>query len=144
MAKKNTKKTELKNQVEAIENSENKVNVDELDITTEDIVKSINDVNLEIENKMEESINSIIEEAAQELSPLKEITEEITNLGSQNEELNKKLSSSSVEEITGFINDEIKKTEELKAKLEKISEKPKTTTGFGSVTNWWNGMGYDF
>lgn len=144
MAKKNTKKTKLKNQVEAIENSENKVNVDELDITTEDIVKSINDVNLEIENKMEESINSIIEEAAQELSPLKEITEEITNLGSQNEELNKKLSSSSVEEITGFINDEIKKTEELKAKLEKISEKPKTTTGFGSVTNWWNGMGYDF
>lgn len=144
MAKKNTKKTELKNQVEAIENSKNKVNVDELDITTEDIVKSINDVNLEIENKMEESINSIIEEAAQELSPLKEITEEITNLGSQNEELNKKLSSSSVEEITGFINDEIKKTEELKAKLEKISEKPKTTTGFGSVTNWWNGMGYDF
>lgn len=143
MAKKSTKKVELEKQVEAIENSENKVNVDELNITTDDVVKSLEDVNLEIESKLEENINNIINEATKELTPIKEITEEIANLGTQNEELNKKLASSSIEEITEFVNDEIKKAEELQSKLEKINEKPKTITGFSSVTNWWNGMGYD-
>lgn len=143
MAKKSTKKVELEKQVEAIENSENKVNVDELHITTDDVVKSLEDVSLEIESKLEENINNIINEATKELTPIKEITEEIANLGTQNEELNKKLASSSIEEITEFVNDEIKKAEEIQAKLEKISEKPKTVTGFSSVTNWWNGMGYD-
>lgn len=144
MAKKSTKKVELEKQVEAIENSENKVNVDELNITTDDVVKSLEDVSLEIESKLEENINNIINEATKELTPIKEITEEIANLGTQNEELNKKLASSSVEEITEFVNDEIKKAEEIQSKLEKINEKPKTITGFSSVTNWWNGMGYDF
>jgi polyhydroxyalkanoate synthesis regulator phasin len=144
MAKKSTKKVELEKQVEAIENSENKVNVDELNITTDDVVKSLEDVSLEIESKLEENINNIINEATKELTPIKEITEEIANLGTQNEELNKKLASSSIEEITEFVNDEIKKAEEIQSKLEKISEKPKTVTGFSSVTNWWNGMGYDF
>ena len=143
MAKKSTKKVELEKKVEAIENSENKVNVDELNITTDDVVKSLEDVNLEIESKLEENINNIINEATKELTPIKEITEEIANLGTQNEELNKKLASSSIEEITEFVNDEIKKAEELQSKLEKINEKPKTITGFSSVTNWWNGMGYD-
>ena len=144
MAKKSTKKAEIEKQVEAIENSENKVNVDELNITAEDIAKSIEDVNKEIEKKLEENINQIIKDASEDLAPMKEISQEIANLGVQNEELNKKLSSASVEEITEFVNDEIKKTEELKAKLEKITESPKTVTGFSSVTNWWNGMGYDF
>ena len=144
MAKKSTKKVELEKQVEAIENSENKVNVDELNITTDDVVKSLEDVSLEIESQLEENINNIINEATKELTPIKEITEEIANLGAQNEELNKKLASSSIEEITEFVNDEIKKAEEIQSKLEKINEKPKTITGFSSVTNWWNGMGYDF
>ena len=143
MAKKSTKKTEIEKQIEIAENSENKIDVSELNVSLEDADKSVENVKMTIETNLEENFQKIVEDAITELQPLKEVTEEIANLGTSSEELNKKLATASVDEVTNYINDEIKKVEALQEKIEKINEKPKNTTGFASITNWWNGMGYD-
>ena len=42
-----------------------------------------------------------------------------------------------------IIKEEIKKAESLKSEVEKIINSTKSTPKISSMTNWWNGMGYD-
>jgi hypothetical protein len=148
MAKKSTKKviTEemINEQIELIENSTDKIDVSDISTTVDDVKKSLDNVDLTIESNVEENIAKIVKEMDKALEPIKTISAEIDALGQENEVLNKKLATSSPEEIKEYITEEIKKTEQLIEKVEKIKNNTNTRTGFASVTNWWNGMGYDF
>ena len=148
MAKKSTKKviTEemINEQIELIENSTDKIDVSDISTTVDDVKKSLDNVDLTIESNAEENIAKIVKEMDKVLEPIKTISAEIDALGKENEVLNEKLATSSPEEIKEYITEEIKKTEQLIEKVEKIKNNTNTKTGFASVTNWWNGMGYDF
>ena len=77
------------------------------------------------------------------LEPLKKISEDISSIN-KTEEFNKILSTSTPEEAKAYISNEIKNTEELINKVEKIKNDITSKTKINSMTNWWNGMGYDF
>jgi len=142
MAKKITKKVNPEKQVEIIENSNNKIIATEESSNFENIKENIDNVDVELESNVDNNIEKITEAFNKELKPMKEITDEISKL-TNNEVLNEKMSNASAKEIETYINDEIKKTKNLIEKVEKIKEHTNTKLNTGSVTNWWNGMGYD-
>lgn len=147
MAKKTVKKmpTEAKmnEQVEQIENSPNKIDATDNTASLEDIKNSISEVDVTIESDVEENINAMATQITEMLEPLKKISEEISGIN-KTEEFNKILSTSTPEEAKAYISNEIKNTEELINKVEKIKNNITSKTKNISMTNWWNGMGYDF
>lgn len=147
MAKKTVKKmpTEAKmnEQVEQIENSPNKIDATDNTASLEDIKNSISEVDVTIESDVEENINAMATQITEMLEPLKKISEDISNIN-KTEEFNKILSTSTPEEAKAYISNEIKNTEELINKVEKIKDDITSKTKIISMTNWWNGMGYDF
>lgn len=147
MAKKTVKKmpTEAKmnEQVEQIENSPNKIDATDNTASLEDIKNSISEVDVTIESDVEENINAMATQITEMLEPLKKISEDISNIN-KTEEFNKILSTSTPEEAKAYISNEIKNTEELINKVEKIKDDITSKTRIISMTNWWNGMGYDF
>ena len=147
MAKKTVKKmpTEAKmnEQVEQIENSPNKIDATDNTASLEDIKNSISEVDLNIESDVEENINAMATQITEMLEPLKKISEDISSIN-KTEEFNKILSTSTPEEAKAYISNEIKNTEELINKVEKIKDDITSKTKINSMTNWWNGMGYDF
>lgn len=142
MAKKVTKKEEIQKKVDAIEESENKIDVSEVPFNADEIQKSIKEVSLDFENETKENIEKLAQEATEMLTPIKEITDEISKLGGLNDDLNKKLSSSTPEEVETYINEELKKVEDLQKKVEEITKTP--IKKISNMTNWWNGMNYDY
>jgi gamma-glutamyl:cysteine ligase YbdK (ATP-grasp superfamily) len=147
MAKKTVKKmpTEAKmnEQVEQIENSPNKIDATDNTASLEDIKNSISEVDVTIESDVEENINAMATQITEMLEPLKKISEDISSIN-KTEEFNKILSTSTPEEAKAYISNEIKNTEELINKVEKIKDDITSKTRIISMTNWWNGMGYDF
>lgn len=147
MAKKTVKKmpTEAKmnEQVEQIENSPNKIDATDNTASLEDIKNSISEVDVTIESDVEENINAMATQITEMLEPLKKISEDISSIN-KTEEFNKILSTSTPEEAKAYISNEIKNTEELINKVEKIKDDITSKTKINSMTNWWNGMGYDF
>lgn len=147
MAKKTVKKmpTEAKmnEQVEQIENSPNKIDATDNTASLEDIKNSISEVDVTIESDVEENINAMATQITEMLEPLKKISEDISSIN-KTEEFNKILSTSTPEEAKAYISNEIKNTEELINKVEKIKNDITSKTKINSMTNWWNGMGYDF
>lgn len=147
MAKKTVKKmpTEAKmnEQVEQIENSPNKIDATDNTASLEDIKNSISEVDVTIESDVEENINAMATQITEMLEPLKKISEDISSIN-KTEEFNKILSTSTPEEAKAYISNEIKNTEELINKVEKIKDDITSKTKIISMTNWWNGMGYDF
>ena len=147
MAKKTVKKmpTEAKmnEQVEQIENSPNKIDATDNTASLEDIKNSISEVDVTIESDVEENINAMATQITEMLEPLKKISEDISSIN-KTEEFNKILSTSTPEEAKAYISNKIKNTEELINKVEKIKNDITSKTKINSMTNWWNGMGYDF
>lgn len=147
MAKKTVKKmpTEAKmnEQVEQIENSPNKIDATDNTASLEDIKNSISEVDVTIESDVEENINAMATQITEMLEPLKKISEDISSIN-KTEEFNKILSTSTPEVAKAYISNEIKNTEELINKVEKIKNDITSKTKINSMTNWWNGMGYDF
>ena len=147
MAKKTVKKmpTEAKmnEQVEQIENSPNKIDATDNTASLEDIKNSISEVDVTIESDVEENINAMATQITEMLEPLNKISEDISSIN-KTEEFNKILSTSTPEEAKAYISNEIKNTEELINKVEKIKDDITSKTKIISMTNWWNGMGYDF
>ena len=125
MAKKTVKKmpTEAKmnEQVEQIENSPNKIDATDNTASLEDIKNSISEVDVTIESDVEENINAMATQITEMLEPLKKISEDISNIN-KTEEFNKILSTSTPEEAKAYISNEIKNTEELINKVEKIKD----------------------
>ena len=136
MAKKTTKKEVIK-PVKVTKNSENKIELENIEKDIKKIEESINNVEVDIPSNTEEKINILVDETEKVLEPIAELSSKIGELETA---LDEKLSSAEPEEVETIIKEEIKKTEELKKKVEKINNKnfsPK------QMTNWWNGMGYD-
>ena len=147
MAKKSIKKetieAKINKQVENIENNSNKIDISENIISIEDVKNSINEVDVNIEHELDDNIKALSEEMDEILAPVKDIADKINDITKKGEELDSILSGSTPEEIQSYINNEIKNTEELIKKVETIKETINTNSKRGSVTNWWNGMGYD-
>lgn len=147
MAKKSIKKetieAKINKQVENIENNSNKIDISENIISIEDVKNSINEVDVNIEHELDDNIKALSEEMDEILAPVKDIADKINDITKKGEELDSILSGSTPEEIQSYINNEIKNTEELIKKVETIKETINTNSKWGSVTNWWNGMGYD-
>ena len=87
---------------------------------------------------VEETITQEIEES---LKPVDEITEEVKEIEKSKESLDKILSQPE-DAAKKAIEKEIKKAEDLKKKIDKIITTKEVKPQ--NVTNWWNGMGYDF
>lgn len=139
MAKKvNKKETEkvvetVVNAVE-MESTEIKANISEIEDT-------INNIDTEIKADIVD-IEQLQKETETVLKPLAEINDKMSELNIDAEKINEKLTSSSKEEIEEFIQEEIKKVENVKKDLEKITKKNNIKPS-NNMTNWWNGMGYD-
>ena len=139
MAKKvNKKETEkvVETVVETVEmeSTEIKANISEIEET-------INNIDTEIKADIVD-IEQLQKESETVLKPLAEINDKMSELDINAEKINEKLTSSSKEEIEEFIQEEIKKVENVKKDLEKITKKNNVKPS-NSMTNWWNGMGYD-
>ena len=108
------------------------------------IEEAIDAVPVEIEH--EETIEKIAGEIVEQVAPLVEINEAKESLAdSEPLKATEALIDENPDEAEKIIKDEIKKAEELKATVEKkINETPKPAKKHPNVTNWWNGMGYDF
>ena len=149
MAKKTTKKetleAQIEKQVEILENSNDKIESTEINTTLETIANSINAVDTELENDSVEKIKEMAKDFTEMLAPINELSEEIDEKTSNKATFEEQiLKSNSKENLEEVISKEIETTKELIAKAEKINNGTNTKTGFASVTNWWNGMGYDF
>jgi thiamine pyrophosphate-dependent acetolactate synthase large subunit-like protein len=136
MAKKKTTEENIKPIEEHIEIADINVNVG-------DIKKSIENVDTTINTDIEKTLEVIDEKIKEELKPLNDIKEQVNEIVST--EVLENAISKDPENAEAIIQNEIQKTETLKKEIEKIIKntevkKPKIT----SMTNWWNGMGYDF
>jgi protein-arginine kinase len=133
MAKK-TKKTE-----EIVE-TVNPVLTEEGVITPEETLEIVKEI--ETGKSEEEIINDLETKVKEVLGPIEELEAEVDKLIKSNEEIdNIILSDPSVatEKLTNDLNKASELASEIKKEIKKV--KPQTRT---SITNWWNGMGYDF
>ena len=115
------------------------IEIDNMSVPSiEEIKNSIENVNLEIPTN--ETLIDIEKKIEDSLTPIIEITNDINALGQIDEELNKEISESS-EATKEYIKESIKKSEEIKNKINNALSKTEVNS---NMTNWWNGMGYDY
>lgn len=132
--KKTTEKTEtpVKNEIE----------VSEIKVNTEDIIKSIENVDTNINIGENNTLEKIEEKIKEELKPLEGIKEKISEMNTNN--VIEQSISQNTENAEAFLQNEIQKTEDLKKEIEKIIQKTETKRPkISSMTGWWNGVGYD-
>ena len=94
---------------------------------------------VDVEIKDDQSVDDAISKIEEAFEPLKEIDEEIKKIDDRNKSLQQEIIEHP-ENAEAAVKEEIKKAEELKAKIEKTisAKKPR------NITSWWNGNGYDF
>lgn len=137
MAKKSTKTVapEIveKKATETIEATEVKIDV-------EKTMESINAVDVELPSN-EEAIKELTESIVEAIKPVDEIAKAVTEINNVSVKLNAEITKDP-QKAQAFIENEIKKAEEAKSKIEKIINETKVNR-MSNMTNWWNGMGYD-
>jgi hypothetical protein len=138
MAKKVTKKELLENNNE---NIVKEIEIEDIKTDINEIEKSLDNVDMTINSKSEENIKKIEEEIVQDLQNINEINEKIKELDINTNEFNEKLKTLNPQETEKLIKEEISKVQTIKKEIEKINKIPVNSS---SMTNWWNGMGYDF
>lgn len=137
MAKKKTVTEEM-----SVDNA-NVIDSTEITVDVNTLIESINNVDTTITTETE-NLKNIEEKIQEELEPIQELKEKVTEMMENQESFNKALTENP-ENSEVLIENEIKKVEGLKTELEKIiTSTNKKIANNGSVTNWWNGMGYDF
>jgi hypothetical protein len=109
-------------------------------VNTEAIKEAINNVDTTIKNDFEETVSKIEEQIQDEVKPLQEMKEQVKEL-TDSEKLDEVMSNTP-EKAEEYIKNEIKKATELKDAVQKIINNTKSKNL--NMTNWWNGMGYDF
>jgi len=87
-----------------------------------------------IETEIEEKVKKTVEE-------IKETTSKLEDFEESKKDFNEKIKKEP-ENAQKIIEEEIKRTKQLKSDAEKIINSPKKRKTFG-ITSWWNGMGYD-
>lgn len=117
----------------------------EVNVNVEALSKSIESVDTTLPSN-ETAIKEIEEKIQEELKPLQDIQSKVSEMLDGQESFNNAIAQNP-ENAEAIINNELKKAEVLKSEVEKIIKatdaKSKKKT-ISNMTNWWNGMGYDF
>lgn len=124
---------------------ENVIETTEVTIDVEALSESIESVDTTLPSN-EETIKEIEEKIQEELKPLQDLQGKVSEMLDGQEAFNNAIAQNP-ENAEAIINNELKKAEVLKEEVEKIIKatdaKSKKKT-ISNMTNWWNGMGYDF
>lgn len=124
---------------------ENVIEATEVNVDVDALSKSIESVDTTLPSN-EEAIKEIEEKIQEELKPLQDLQSKVSEMLDGQEAFNDAIAQNP-ENAEAIINNELKKAEVLKSEVEKII---KTTDAkskkkiISNMTNWWNGMGYDF
>lgn len=124
---------------------ENGIEATEVKVDVDALSKSIESVDTTLPSN-EEAIKEIEEKIQEELKPLQDLQSKVSEMLDGQEAFNTAIAQNP-ENAEAIINNELKKAEVLKSEVEKII---KTTDAkskkkiISNMTNWWNGMGYDF
>ena len=117
----------------------------EVNVNVEALSDSIESVDTTLPSN-ETAIKEIEEKIQEELKPLQDIQSKVSEMLDGQESFNNAIAQNP-ENAEAIINNELKKAEVLKSEVEKIIKatdaKSKKKT-ISNMTNWWNGMGYDF
>ena len=132
MAKKVT--TTPKKVEKTIEKTENLIELDQIPTpTVEEINESVKNADINISTN--DGIKEIEKKIDDILTPLNDLTNEIAAVGEISNDI-----QNNPDAAKEYIEEAIKKAENVKAKINKVLSNAETNT---NVTNWWNGMGYD-
>jgi chromosome segregation ATPase len=128
---------------EIIEENAEKIEITDINLNIDEVKESIESVETIIESNVEDEIKELSQKIEEQIKPIAEIEEKLGNLGDKQQELNKVLSEDP-SKAQKYLENEIKKAEELKNAVEKIISTNSTRTmSKSSMINWWNGTGYD-
>ena len=120
------------------------IEADNIGINIDNIVESISNVNTNIET--DTKIEEIADKIKEELKPIQEIAEKINEISTAESNFNQSISKNP-EMAEQLVKEEIQKAEQIKTELDKIINSTNVKTNkkvISNMTNWWNGMGYDF
>lgn len=124
---------------------ENVIETTEVTVDVEALSESIESVDTTLPSN-EEAIKEIEEKIQEELKPLQELKDKVSEMLDGQEAFNNAIAQNP-ENAEAIINNELKKAEVLKGEVEKIIKATDTKSKkktISNMTNWWNGMGYDF
>lgn len=124
---------------------ENVIETTEVTVDVEALSESIESVDTTLPSN-EEAIKEIEEKIQKELKPLQELKDKVSEMLDGQEAFNNAIAQNP-ENAEAIINNELKKAEVLKGEVEKIIKATDTKSKkktISNMTNWWNGMGYDF
>lgn len=157
MAAKTTKKTEKadkENEVKVenivvdtptVDENTNVVESTEVSLDPEQIKENLESVDTEIKDD-DSSLEGIQKNMEEALKPLNDIVDSVSEIGTDYETINKEINKNPNDDAKAqeLIENEIKKVESLKKKVESKIKSIDTMENSRHMTNWWNGMGYDF
>ena len=124
---------------------ENVIEATEVKVDVDALSKSIESVDTTLPSN-EEAIKEIEEKIQEELKPLQGLQSIVSEMLDGQEAFNNAIAQNP-ENAEAIINNELKKAEVLKSEVEKIIKATDTKSKkktISNMTNWWNGMGYDF
>ena len=124
---------------------ENVIEATEVKVDVDALSKSIESVDTTLPSN-EEAIKEIEEKIQEELKPLQDLQSKVSEMLDGQEAFNDAIVQNP-ENAEAIINNELKKAEVLKSEVEKIIKTTDTKSKkktISNMTNWWNGMGYDF
>ena len=124
---------------------ENVIEATEVKVDVDALSKSIESVDTTLPSN-EEAIKEIEEKIQEELKPLQDLQSKVSEMLDGQEAFNNAIVQNP-ENAEAIINNELKKAEVLKSEVEKIIKTTDTKSKkkiISNMTNWWNGMGYDF
>lgn len=157
MAAKTTKKTakaDKENEVKVenivvdtptVDENTNVVESTEVSLDPEQIKENLESVDTEIKDD-DSSLEGIQKNMEEALKPLNDIVDSVSEIGTDYETINKEINKNPNDDAKAqeLIENEIKKVESLKKKVESKIKSIDTMENSRHMTNWWNGMGYDF
>lgn len=124
---------------------ENVIEATEVKVDVDALSKSIESVDTTLPSN-EEAIKEIEEKIQEELKPLQDLQSKVSEMLDGQETFNNAIAQNP-ENAEAIINNELKKAEVLKSEVEKIIKATDAKSKkkiISNMTNWWNGMGYDF
>ena len=131
-----------KKNLDVVADNTNAVEMEEVKVDVDTLAESIENVDTTLPNN-EDAIKEIETKINEELEPVKELAKKVNEATEQNT-FNDAISVNP-ENAAAIIENEIKKIETLKGEVEKIMKVTDKKIGKQpNITNWWNGMGYDF
>lgn len=128
-----------------VDENTNVVESTEVSLDPEQIKENLESVDTEIKDD-DSSLEGIQKNMEEALKPLNDIVDSVSEIGTDYETINKEINKNPNDDAKAqeLIENEIKKVESLKKKVESKIKSIDTMENSRHMTNWWNGMGYDF